>query len=63
VPPGSPDGNTVLKKVGLWGGLSAAGGAVGAVSVGLAAPAVVGTAVVAGLAVGFVVLLSSFARK
>jgi len=63
VPPGRPDGNEVLKKIGLWGGLSAGGGAVAAVGVGLAAPAVIGTAVVAGLAVGFVVLVSSFGKK
>ena len=63
MPPGRPDGSTVLKKIGLWGGLSAGGGAVTAIGVGLAAPAVVGTAVVAGLAAGFVVLVSSFGKK
>jgi hypothetical protein len=63
MPPGRPDGSTVLKKIGLWGGLSAGGGAVAAVGVGLAAPAVVGTAVVAGLAAGFIVLVGSFAKK
>ena len=63
MPPGRPDGSTVLKKIGLWGGLSAGGGAVAAVGVGLAAPAVIGTAVVAGLAVGFVVLVGSFGKK
>ena len=63
MPRGSPDGSEVLKKIGLWGGLSAGGGAVAAVGVGLAAPAVVGTAVVAGLAAGFVVLVSSFGKK
>lgn len=63
MPPGRPDGSEVLKKIGLWGGLSAGGGAVAAVGVGLAAPAVVGTAVVAGLAAGFVVLVSSFSGK
>ncbi len=63
MPPGAPDGSAVLKKIGLWGGLSAGGGAVAAVGLGLAAPAVVGTAVVAGLAVGFVVLVSSFGKK
>lgn len=63
MPPGRPDGSEVLKKIGLWGGLSAGGGAVAAVGVGLAAPAVVGTAVVAGLAAGFVVLVSSFSGR
>lgn len=63
MPPGRPDGSEVLKRIGLWGGLSAGGGAVAAVGVGLAAPAVVGTAVVAGLAAGFVVLVSSFSGK
>ena len=63
MPPGRPDGSTVLKKIGLWGGLSAGGGAVAAVGVGLAAPAVIGTAVVAGLAAGFIVLVGSFAKK
>ena len=58
-----PDGNEVLRKIGLWGGLSAGGGAVAAVGVGLAAPAVIGTAVVAGLVVGFGVLISSFGKK
>ena len=63
MPRGSPDGNTVLKSIGLWGGLSAGGGAVAAVGLGLAAPAVLGTAAVVGLAAGFVVLISSFSRK
>jgi hypothetical protein len=63
MPPGRPDGNEILKKIGLWGGLSAGGGAVAAVGVGLAAPAVIGTAAVAGLAVGFLVLIGSFAKK
>jgi hypothetical protein len=63
MPAGRPDGNTVLKNIGLWGGLSAGGGAVAAIGVGLAAPAVVGTAVVAGLAAGFVVLVGSFGKK
>jgi hypothetical protein len=63
VPPGRPDGNEVLKKVGLWGGLGAGGGAVAAVGIGLAAPAVLGTAAVAGLAVGFLVLVGSFGKK
>jgi hypothetical protein len=63
MPPGRPDGSTILKKIGLWGGLSAGGGAVAAVGVGLAAPVVIGTAVVAGLAAGFVVLVGSFGRK
>jgi hypothetical protein len=36
---------------------------VAAIGVGLAAPAVVGTAVVAGLAAGFVVLVGSFGKK
>jgi hypothetical protein len=60
---GRPDGNQVLKKIGLWSGLSAGGGAVAAVGVGLAAPAVLGAAAVAGLAAGFVVLVSSFSSK
>jgi hypothetical protein len=60
---GRPDGNEVLKKVGLWGGLGAGGGAVAAVGIGLAAPAVLGTAAVAGLAVGFLVLVGSFGKK
>jgi hypothetical protein len=60
---GRPDGNEVLKKVGLWGGLGAGGGAVAAVGIGLAAPAVLGTAAVAGLAVGFLVLVGSFGKQ
>ena len=63
MPPGRPDGSEVLKKIGLWSGLSAGGGAVAAVGVGLAAPLVIGTAVAAGLAAGFVVLVSSFGKK
>ena len=63
MPPARPDGGQVLKSVGLWGGLSAGGGAVVAVGLGLAAPVVLGTAAIAGLAAGAVVLVSSFGKK
>jgi hypothetical protein len=63
MPAGRPDGNTILKRIGLWGGLGAGGGAVAAVGVGLAAPAVLSAAAIAGLAAGFVVLVGSFSGK
>jgi hypothetical protein len=63
MPSRRPDGNEILKKIGLWSGLSAGGGAVAAIGVGLAAPTVLTAAAVAGLAAGFVVLVGSFSGK